>query len=173
ALADHGVYRSTPGHDQPWLGVAVVGVLTVLLAGARIPLVARVLAAPGSTARLALPHTFRIVGAVFLIVMALRALPPALALPAGLGDIAVALAAPFVARELARGTGHRAAVWFNALGIVDLLVAVGIGTTIGYRLVTVTPSTEPMSLLPLGLVPTAGVPLLIVLHIVSLRQLPP
>src|SRR5262249_34755115 len=125
---------------------------------------------PGTTARLALPHAFRIVGAAFLIAMALGDLPPGFALPAGLGDIAVALAAPSIARKLARGTGRRAAVWFNVLGTTDLVVAISVGV-IGSLVLRGTASTEPTSQLPLGLIPSAAVPLLIALHIVSLRQL--
>jgi len=168
-LANQGMYHSTADQGRPWLAVAAVGMLAVLLASTRIPLVARVLAAPGTTARLALPHAFRIVGAAFLITMAIEDLPPAFALPAGLGDIAIAIAAPFIARGLARGTSHRAAVRFNVLGAADVVLAVGIGV-IGYRVFTLTPTTEPMSLLPLGLIPSTAVPLLLALHIVSLRQ---
>jgi hypothetical protein len=42
-----------------------------------------------------------------------------------------------------------------------------------YRPLDVTPSTEPLALLPLALVPTVAVPLAIALHIVSLRRLRP
>lgn len=173
-LAGSGLYRQQPGEIRPWLALASVGVLAVLLASTRIPLVSRVLGAPGTTARLALPHTLRVVGVVFLIVMAQGHLPAVFALPAGLGDIAVGLAAPLVASRLTRGAGHRRAVWFNVLGIVDLVIAVSIGFLAGlgpYRALEVTPSTEPLSLLPLALVATMAVPLAITLHIVSLRVL--
>src|SRR2546423_548524 len=70
-LADRLVYHQEPGQPKPWLGVAVLGVLTTLLAATRIRPVARTLAAPGTAARLILPHTLRLVGASFLIVMAL------------------------------------------------------------------------------------------------------
>jgi hypothetical protein len=169
-LADRLVYHQNPGQTKPWLAVALLGVLGTLLAATRIPLVARVLAAPGTTARLILPHTLRLAGASFLIVMALGHLPAIFAVPAGLGDIAIGLAAPPVAGALARGA-HRPAFWFNVLGLLDLVVAVGIGVTVGYRIVEVTPSGEPLSLLPLALIPTTAVPLLLALHIVSLRQL--
>ena len=172
--AGSGVYRQQPGEIRPWLGLAFVGVLAALLASTRIPVMSHVLAAPGTVARLALPHTLRVVGVVFLIVMAQGHLPAVFALPAALGDIAVGLAAPSVARRLAHGTGHRRAVWFNVLGIVDLAVAVSIGFLAGlgpYRPLEVTPSTEPLSLLPLALVATVAVPLAVALHVISLRQL--
>jgi len=169
-LASSGVYRQDPGEAVPWFLVAVAGTLIALLLATRIPLVSRILADPGTLARLALPHTLRVVGVLFLIVMAQGHLPAAFALPAGLGDVAIGVAAPFVARRLARGTGRAGAVRFNVLGILDLLIAGIIGFLL-LGLVEVTPSTAPLTLLPLALVPTTAVPLAVALHIVSLRRL--
>ena len=171
-LARAGVYRQDPA----WLLVAFAGFLIALLLATRIPLVSRILAAPGTPARLALPHTLRVVGVLFLIVMAQGHLPAAFALPAGLGDIAIGVAAPFVARRLARAPCRAGAITgavrFNVLGLLDLIVAVSIGFLLGpFGPLEVTPSTEALRLLPLALIPTAAVPLAIALHIVSLRQL--
>ena len=102
--------------------------------------------------------------------MAQGHLPAVFALPAGLGDIAIGVAAPFVARRLARGTGRAGAVRFNVLGILDLVVAVSIAFLL-FEFVEVTPSTAPLRLLPLALIPTVAVPLAFALHIESLRQL--
>jgi hypothetical protein len=173
-LARAGVYHQASGQAAPWFGVAVAGTLLGLLAASRIPPMPRVLAAPGTPARLTLPHTLRVVGVTFLLVMALGHLPAVFALPAGLGDIAAGLAAPFVARRLAQGGGRTRAVWFNLFGILDLVVALSVGFLAGlgpWRPLEVTPSTEPLSLLPLALVPTVAVPLSLALHMVSLRRL--
>jgi hypothetical protein len=169
-LAGAGVYRQEPGEVVPWLPVAVSGTLISLLLATRIPLVSRVLADPSTLARLTLPHSLRVVGVVFLVVMAQGHLPAAFALPAGLGDIAIGVAAPFVARRLARGTGRAGAVRFNVLGILDLIVA-GIMGFLLVGLVEVTPSTAPLLLLPLALILTVPVPLAVALHIVSLLRL--
>lgn len=169
-LAGAGVYHQDPGEGVPWFLVAVLGTLIALLLAARIPLVSRILADAGTPARLALPHTLRVMGVLFLIAMIEGHLPAAFALPAGLGDIAIGLAAPFVARRLTHDSGRAAAVWFNVLGIVDLVVA-GIMGFLLTRVVEVTPSTVPLQLLPLVLVPTVAVPLALTLHIVSLRRL--
>ena len=173
-LARADAYHQASGQAAPLFGVAVASTLLGLLAATRIPLMARILAAPGTAARLALPHTLRVVGVTFLIVMAQGHVPAVFALPAGLGDIATGLAAPFVARRLTRGIGHTRAVWFNLLGILDLVVALSIGFLAGlgpWRPLEVTPSTESLSLLPLALVPTTAVPLSVALHLVSLRRL--
>ena len=169
-LARAGVYRQDSGEVVPWLLVVVTGTLIALLLATRIPIVARILADPGTPARLALPHTLRVVGVLFLIVMAQGHLPAAFALPAGLGDIAIGVSAPFVARRLARGSGRAGAVRFNVLGIIDLIVAASIGFLL-FGFVEVMPSTALLRLLPLALIPTAPVPLAIALHIVSLRRL--
>jgi hypothetical protein len=169
-LARAGVYRQDLGEVVPWFPVVVAGTLIALLLATRIPLVSRILAAPGTPARLVLPHTLRVVGVLFLIVMAQGQLPAAFALPAGLGDIAIGAAAPYIARRLTRDTGRTGAVRFHVLGILDLIVAGSIGFLL-IGLVEVSPSTEPLLLLPLALIPTVPVPLALALHIVSLRRL--
>ena len=161
-IADHGWY-----HTLPWYPVAAAGFLGALLALSRIPMVARTLTAPGMPSRLLLPHSFRVAEVAFLLYLALGHLPALFALPAGLGDIATGIAAPFVAYRLARGTGRRAALWFNAFGMTDLVVALTLGALTGFQLLNVTPSGVPLTELPLALVPTAGVPLLFALHLTS------
>jgi len=171
-IAGHGWYHTRLGHGVPWLPVAVAGFLGLLLALRRIPVVARALAAPGMVNRLELPHSFRVVeGSAFLLTMALGHLPALFALPAGLGDIAAGLAAPLVARRLAQGRGRRAALWFTAFGMTDLVNALILGTLTGFQLLNVTPSGAPISGLPLVLIPTAAVPLLFALHITSVSAL--
>ena len=173
-LARAGVYHQASGQAAPWFGAAFAGILLGLLTATRIPVVARILAAPDTPARLALPHSLRVVGVTFLLVMAQGHLPAVFALPAGLGDITAGLAAPFVAWRLAHGGGRPRAVWFNLFGLLDLVIALTIGFLAGlgpWRPLEVTPSTEPLSLLPLALVPTVAVPLAIALHLVSLRRL--
>lgn len=170
-IAGHGWYQTRLGHGVPWLPVAVAGFLGLLLALRRIPVVTRALTAPGMVNRLELPHTFRVTGVAFLITMALGHLPALFALAAGLGDIATGIAAPLVARKPAQGTGRRAALWLNAFGMTDLVVALALGALVGFQLIHTTPSGAPISGLPLALIPTAEVPLLLALHITSVSAL--
>ena len=169
-IAGHGWYHEPLGQG-PWLPVAVAGFLGTLLALSRIPVVARALAAPGMAGRLELPHSFRVTGVVFLLFLALGHLPALFALPAGLGDIATGIAAPLVARRLAQGAGRRAALWLNAFGMTDLVLALTLGGLTGFGLLGITPSGAPISELPLALIPTAVVPLLLALHIASVSVL--
>ena len=171
-IAGHGWYHTRLGHQVPWLPVAVACFLGTLLVLRRIPVVARALTAPGTVSRLELPHAFRAAeGTAFLAIMALGHLPALFALPAGLGDIAAGIAAPLVARKLAQGTGRRAALWFTAFGMTDLVVALTLGALTAYQLLNVIPSGAPISELPLALIPTAAVPLLFALHITSVSAL--
>jgi hypothetical protein len=165
-IASHGWYRTLP-----WFPVAAAGYLGLLLALRQIPAVARALAAPGMLSRLELPHTPRVVGVAFLLYLASGHLPALFALPAGLGDITAGIAALLVARRLARGTGRRAALWFNAFGITDLVVALTLGALTGFQLLTITPSSAPITELPLALIPTATVPLFFALHITAVSAL--
>jgi hypothetical protein len=169
-IAGHGWYHGPLAHG-PWLPVAVAGSLGTLLALSRIPVVARALTAPGMASRLVLPHSFRVTGVVFLLYLALGHLPALFALPAGMGDIATGIAAPLVARRLAQGSGRRAALWFNAFGMTDLVVALALGALTGFGLLSITPSGAPIAGLPLALIPTAAVPLLLALHITSMVAL--
>jgi hypothetical protein len=165
-IAGHGWYRTLP-----WFPVAITGYLGLLLALGRIPVVARALAAPGMAGRLELAHAPRVAGVAFLLYLALGHLPAVFALPAGLGDIATGIAASLVARKLAQGTGRRAALWFNAFGLTDLVTALTLGALTGFQLLSVTPSSAPITELPLALIPTATVPVFFALHITSVFTL--
>jgi hypothetical protein len=160
-LAGNDVYRQSAVTAKPWIAIAAGGALIVaLLAVARAGIVIW-------------PHTLRVIGVAFLIAMALGKLPAVFALPAGLGDIAVGISAPFIARRLARGD-RTGAVWFNVLGLLDLTVAVSVGFLAGLgpaQLFHVSPSTVEVTLLPLALIPSTAVPLAMALHITSLVRL--
>jgi hypothetical protein len=165
-IAGHGWFRTLP-----WFPIAVAGFLGTLLALSRIPVVATALRAPGMPSRLVRPHAFRVAGVVFLFYLAAGHLPALFALPAGIGDITTGIAAPLVARGLAGGSGQRATWWFNAFGLIDLVTAVVLGALTGFQLLPVTPSSAPITELPLALIPTATVPLLFALHLTSIATL--
>lgn len=171
ALASAGGYEQGARHAAPWFGLAFGAALGGALLASPLPSVRRLLNAPGMASRLVLPHTLRIEGAVFLILMAQGQLPAVFALPAGLGDIAAGISAPFVARRLARRSG---AIRFHLLGIADLVIALSIGFLAGLGPVRVfhgAASTLPLSQFPLAVIPTVAVPTAITLHVVSLIQL--
>jgi hypothetical protein len=121
-------------------------------------------------------QTFRVGGAFFLIAWSQGTLPGAFALPAGIGDIAIGVAAPLVATAVAgRKRGYLTlALLFNIAGIVDLVLAVSAGVThsssaLGFLAGPVT--TDRLGQYPFSLIPTFFVPLALVLHGFSLRAI--
>lgn len=171
-LAGAGSYRSRLGHGIPWLPVAVLGFFAVLLALTRVPLIGRALTGRGAGRRLLSPHSFRAAGIVFVIAMLLGKLPALFAVPAGVGDIAVGMATPWVARKVRDGSPAKPLVWFTLLGIADLISALTLGALTGFlQIVHVNPPATLNADLPLAIIPTVGVPLLLAMHLTSLRVL--
>lgn len=120
-------------------------------------------------------QAWRWAGLGFLSLYAHNILPGIFALPAGLGDMAVGFAAPWMILALVRRPDFAASAAFrrwNVLGIVDLVVAVSLGT-LSATLSTGAPgeiSTAPMATLPELLIPAFLVPLFLMLHTAALMQ---
>jgi hypothetical protein len=170
-FAHHGGYRPQLAKQPPWLPLETVAALVALLALTRIPFVSRALTGPDSVRLLSRPHAFRVAGVAFLISMFLGHLPALFALPAGLGDLAIGVAEPLMMRRIRTGIGHRAATWFNLLGLLDLVSAMTLGGLTAYGIVHVSPASSAVGELPLVLIPTVAVPVLLGLHILTLRRL--
>jgi hypothetical protein len=123
---------------------------------------------------LTLAHAWRVNGVVFLILSAYGLLPLPFALPAGLGDMAIGITAPWVASKwtasrFSNREQKSGFILWQILGIADLVIAVTIGTTISLFDQS-GPGMGPMTVLPLSLVPTFIVPLLLMFHVVSIAQ---
>lgn len=119
-------------------------------------------------------QAWRIGGFSFLALYTYGLLPGYFAWPAGLGDIAVGVTAPWLLVALARRPSLAASKSFVAwqvFGILDLVVAVGVGA-LGPRIFDGdgASATAPMTYLPLVLVPTFFVPVFIILHLTALFQ---
>ncbi len=120
-------------------------------------------------------QAWRFAGLGFLALYAHGVLPGLFAWPAGLGDIAIGVTAPWVLLALIRRSSFAASqsfiVW-NLLGILDLVVAVGTGALSSGLVAGVAGevTTAPMVQLPLLLIPAYLVPLFIMLHLASLFQ---
>lgn len=118
---------------------------------------------------LTIVETWRIVGAAFLVLYYLGMLPGLFAFPAGVGDAAIGVTAPLVAVGLTKFAHRKSFIVWQILGILDLATAVTLGTTDGL----IYPSgvgMGAMTVLPLSLIPTFFVPLLLLFHIICIRQ---
>lgn len=117
-------------------------------------------------------------GLGFLSLYAYGVLPGLFAFPAGFGDMAIGVTAPWIVLNLIRrpsfAASRRFAIW-NILGIVDFVVAVSTGTLSsgffhGITQLNGNVTTSPMAHLPLILIPAYMVPLFVMLHCTALFQ---
>jgi hypothetical protein len=114
---------------------------------------------------------------VFIAFSANGLLPASFAIPASLGDIAVAITAPFMANYVA-SRGRAAMPLFLAwtvFGFLDLVAAVTLGILNSRGPLGIlsdqTLTTDLVTHLPIVLIPTFGVPLMLVLHLLSVANL--
>lgn len=112
---------------------------------------------------------WRLLGLEFVLLESRNLLPAVFALPAGYGDIFIGATAGFVAWKLATPRHRTSFIGWQLLGMLDLVTAVGLGTTA--RLIdTSGPTMLPLTVLPLSLVPTFLVPLFFILHVITIAQ---
>jgi len=126
---------------------------------------------------LTLMQSWRVIGFVFLPLYAYDVVPGLFAWPAGLGDVAVGLAAPFVAARLARDPRYAASrgyLWFHLAGLLDFVGAAGTAMLASGAFPAIhagLPTSAAMEVWPLFLFPGFGVPLFIALHLAALLQI--
>jgi len=114
-------------------------------------------------------QSWRTAGFTFLVLYSAGILPGVFALPAGWGDMAIGATAPLVAIKLANVSHRKGFIFWQILGIFDLVMAVTLGTLA--RLISPDGvATGIMTVLPLSLIPTFAVPLLIMLHVICIAQ---
>jgi hypothetical protein len=119
---------------------------------------------------------YRVFGSQWLAYWLRGLLPGLWALPAGTGDVLTGLFAVPAAIALAAGAaeGRKAAVLWNIFGIADLAVAIGLGMIISpgpFQLVVPNGTSIGLDGYPNVLTPAFVVPVSILLHALSLRQL--
>src|SRR5262245_60886466 len=120
-------------------------------------------------------HSGRVVGGLFLALLDLKLLPPEFALPAGYGDVIVAVLSLVVVYLLATNKPYArtAAIGWNLLGILDFMIALITGVTFippfVRHLAVSGASTRYVNYILI--IPAYGVPILSVFHVYSLHQL--
>jgi len=120
---------------------------------------------------------YRVVGGLFLIAYLQGEMPAEFALPAGIGDVLIGIAAPFVAVALARDGIERAwprVLTWCMLGILDLVVAVTCGfltAPSAFQQLALDDPNAAITSYPFVLIPTFAVPASIILHVYVIGRL--
>lgn len=121
-------------------------------------------------------QVFRLMGYAFLTLYMMGILPGFFAIPTGVGDVFIGITAPFLAYLVYKRGKEitKLALAWNYLGIADLLMAITLGTLTYSWLYQVVPAdipSNPIALFPLIIIPVFAVPLSILLHLFTLRNL--
>jgi hypothetical protein len=170
-----GAFVGPPGTPPVPIAIGVAAPLVLFFASLRLSQSFREFVLSLDLRLIAGIQAWRWAGSGFLTLYAYKVLPAVFALPAGLGDMAIGVTAPWIILALVRQPGFAASgafIRWNVLGIVDLIVAVSIATVSTF-FATGAPgeiSTAPMATLPLLLIPAFLVPLFLMLHTAALMQ---
>jgi len=120
-------------------------------------------------------HAIRVGGFTFLALLDMKLLPAAFALPAGYGDMTVALLSLGVVYLLARRhpAARVLAIGWNVLGLLDFAIAVVTGTLslVPFSTQLAVSGASPLYLNYVLIRPAFGVPLYALLHLYSLFQM--
>jgi hypothetical protein len=174
-LGAGGLFESPSGSAPIAIGIGFAAPLVLFFAALRLSQPFKALVSSLDLRLVSAIQAWRFAGFGFLALYAYDVLPASFALPAGLGDIAIGLSAPWIVVALIRRPGFAGGTAFkvwNALGVLDLLSAVATGA-LGSVLATGALgeiTTAPTARLPLVLIPAYFVPIFLMLHITALIQ---
>jgi hypothetical protein len=119
---------------------------------------------------------WRVIGFAFLALYAFGALPGLFAWPAGLGDVAIGLAAVVIVARMDRDPDYMRSpgfVRFHLLGLFDFAVAIGASGLSAGAFPGLIPggiTSAPMDVWPLNVFPSFLVPAFIIVHLTVLLK---
>jgi hypothetical protein len=163
------LYENAPNTPPVALGLAVVTPVVLFLIWFASSAGFRQFVLSLSPRSVTLVQSVRVAGIVFLALGTYKILPAYFALSAGWGDIIIGATAPFAAFTLANPGHRRGFIFWQLLGIADLVNALALGTLSGF----IDPhgiSTAPMTVLPMSYITTFAVPVFLILHIICIAQ---
>lgn len=175
SLGISGAFVGRPGQPPIAIAIGVGAPLLMFFAGLRFSASFRAFVLSLDLRLITAMQAWRWAGLGFLSLYAHKVLPAMFALPAGLGDMAVGFAAPWMILALVRRSdfaGSRAFVRWNVFGMLDLAVAIILGTLSASLSSGAAGeiTTAPMATLPLLVIPAFLVPLFLMLHTAALMQ---
>src|SRR5438270_2283735 len=163
------LYVGAPNTPPIALGLAVVTPIVLFLAWFTSWPGFRQFVLSLSPRTVTLVQSVRVAGIMFLALGTYKILPAYFALSAGWGDIIIGVTAPFAALRLANPAHRKGFIFWQLLGIADLVNALALGTLSGI----IDPhgiSTAAMAVLPMSYVTTFAVPVFFILHIICIAQ---
>jgi hypothetical protein len=163
------LYVGAPNTPPIALGLAVVTPIVLFLAWFASSPKFRQFVLSLSPRAVTLVQSMRIAGFVFLVLGSYKILPAYFALSAGWGDIIIGATAPFAALWLANPAHRKGFIFWQLLGIADLVNALAMGTLAG----VIDPhgiSTAAMTVLPMSYIPTFAVPVFLILHFICIAE---
>jgi hypothetical protein len=171
ALSASGLHLFANGSNRFGLGVAVAALAPMIVFSLSFAASEgfRSFALSLNPRTLTSVQVWRIIGFTFVVLEARNVLPAIFALPAGYGDMFIGATAGFAAWKLAEPVHRGSFIFWQALGILDLVTAVSLGTTASL-FAPHGPSMMAMTVLPLSLIPTFFVPLFTMLHVICVAQ---
>ena len=125
------LYRNAPNTPPIALGLAVVTPIALFLIWFASSPGFRQFVLSLSPRTFTLVQSIRIVGFVFLVLSTYKILPAFFALSAGWGDIVIGATAPFAALWLANPAHRKGFIFWQVLGMADLVNALALGTLAG------------------------------------------
>lgn len=163
------LYRAQPYSPPIALAIGALTPLLIFLAwfAASTGFRAFVLALNPRT--LTLVHSWRVIGLTMIVLASYRMLPWLFAAPAGFGDIAIGITAAYTALNYANPAHRGQFTRWQLLGMLDLVTALSMGPLSGI-LTPHSPAASLMTVLPMSIIPTFGVPLYLILHIICITQ---
>jgi hypothetical protein len=172
-VAARGVF--TTGPDELPIRLALAFAMPILLFLVALLLFPgwRALVVSVSPVFLITLNGWRFIGLGFLMGYAEGLLPGGFAWPAGLGDIFMAVTAPWIAARVVADDRFRFGkvfLFWNLIGIADFVDAVFLGTLYMWPGFSPSVSTSLMQRLPFALIPCFFVPLVAIAHIALLAQ---
>jgi hypothetical protein len=163
------LYMNAPNTPPIALGLAVLMPVVLFLVWFASSTGFRQFVLSLSPRAITLVQSIRVAGIVFLALGTYKILPAYFALSAGWGDIIIGATAPFAALSLANPAHRKGFIFWQLLGIADLVNALALGTLSGF----IDPhgiSTAPMAVLPMSYITTFAVPVFLILHIICIAQ---
>jgi hypothetical protein len=163
------IFNTEPDQPPIPLGLAVLIPIGIFVIWSAVSQPFRQFLLSLNPSTLTFVQAWRIAGFVFLVLYAYNILPGQLALPAGWGDIAIGATAPLVALKLANPHHRKGFIFWQLIGLTDLVSAVSLGVASRF-LNPHAIAPDAMTVLPMSLIPTFAVPLFMILHFICIAQ---